>query len=110
MTCDIRYAPAGLELPFPDDVQRQNWLWLLDDGKASESYIAAVGKTFGDAQRKVMLMPPMDAAIYLKEILPERITDDVMARAEEAQARLFPPLIAWREDNVVAVNFRRHRA
>lgn len=105
-----RFAPEPNQLPFADDIQMQNWLWLLKGDGPHEVYAEVLAKHFNDAQRRVMDMTPADAMIWFQYALPDAVTEDFVARVQDAQARLFPPMIASRDGNVIRANFGRKKA
>lgn len=101
------YSPNPPTGRFKDDEARWNWRWLFKGEDVNEAYDLALQKHFGAAQANIVSGTPADALASLIELCRDEITDDIKARAIEAQSRLFPPLIAGREDNVVTVNFGR---
>jgi hypothetical protein len=96
---------------FLGDVEMWNWLYLLRGLITTPIYDISLKENFNDSQRELMTLPPIEAlealADRFAENLPDRITPEIWARAEEAQARLFPPTVMRREDNVIHANFRR---
>jgi hypothetical protein len=73
------------------------------------AFDSALAKHFNEHQAGIMELPPIEALEFYATIAHdwEAIRDDVTARMTEAQARLFPPKVLERKDNVIFANFRR---
>lgn len=101
------YSPNPPFAILKDDEARWNWRWLLHGDEANIHLDNALMKHFNSAQAEIVSGTPAEALEMLRTLLPDTVTEAVQARAIEAQARLFPPLIRDRADNVVYVNFRK---
>lgn len=95
---------------FVGDLERWNWRYLVKGVVPAPAYDIGLTAHFGNEQIRLMRLPPLEALVKIKIAIPELATDEIMARATEAQTRLFAPLVASREDNVITVNFGRKAA
>lgn len=103
-------AGKGPGAVFVGDLERWNWRYLIKGLALASAYDNALKINFGAEQGRLMGLPPVEALARLKVVLPDLITEEVEARGIEAQARLFPPLVASRDENVIFVNFGRKAA
>ncbi len=98
---------------FLGDLEMWNWRYLLEGTEQNNAYDESLKKHFNEHQRDLMVLPPLEAVAILAERFAEngcdRITKDVWVRAESAQARLFPPKVSHKQDNIVFANFRTFR-
>lgn len=103
-------AGKGPGAVFLGDLERWNWRYLIKGLALASAYDNALVTNFGAEQRRLMGLPPVEAMNRLNVALPDLFTEEAVARCIEAQARLFPPLIANRDENVIFVNFGRKAA
>jgi hypothetical protein len=92
---------------FLGDRERWNWRWLIIGEELNQAFDNALVAFFNDEQRRLMQQPPIVAITRLKEVLPAVVTREAEDRATEAQLRLFPISVAFRDGNVVFGNFGR---
>jgi hypothetical protein len=104
---DLKYAPDGIRLPFADDVQRQNWYWLMEGESGNMAYELALAEKFNDNMRSLMTRDPVMTCLIA--VMPEHVSDGLKARALEAQERLYPPKVASVVGNVITANFGRRK-
>ncbi len=108
----IMYAPETADhygINLQGDLQRWNWRWMMHGDKPDIFVDNALLVHFNEVQRLVMTWIPERAIEWATTTLPNRVTPQIVARMQEAQQRLFPPVITYRSENVVAVNFRAAR-
>jgi hypothetical protein len=90
---------------FLGDQERWNWRYLIKGLEINDFYDKALLKHFDESQYEAVQDTPEMAIEFIIECLPDRLTDDVLMRATEAQRRLFPPKVLFRDANVIYPNF-----
>lgn len=117
---DICYSPrphehyvtdgVGPGAAFLGDTQMWNWRWLRVGEAANVAADSAIIGHFNSALRGVMMKPPAEAYLWMQEHLPSIFSEVMQERLIDAQARLYPPVIAKRDGNLIFANFGRRTA
>lgn len=111
MSNEINYLPGPISdypelgIGFNGDQQRWNWRFMVKGLDPAPAYDKALLTHFNQYQREGMTWEPAKAVDWFANMLPQQMNEEIAARMAEAQARLFPPLVALREGNVVFANF-----
>lgn len=94
---------------FLGDLERWNWRYFMFGLKPDDDADTGIVSFFNEHQRAMMQEPPAEALVWLEEVIPERVTEEIRARMLEAQTRLYPPKIKAREGNIITANFGARR-
>jgi hypothetical protein len=111
---DFRYSPEPVEFyrgrisnKVLDDLQMWNWRYMEKGDAKNGPVDVALAQHFGDAQRRIMLLPPLEALEWYEGVFQKTDTG-MQARMKEAHVRLCS-LVTDRYENVLVGNFRRDR-
>lgn len=83
------YSPNPPPENFKNNEACWNWRWLFYGDETNIHVDNALLKHFNSAQAEIISRPPAEALKLLRSFFNEKVTEDVKARAMEAQARLF---------------------
>lgn len=94
---------------FLGNTEMWNWRYVCAGTVIDPFVDQAIATYFNSALRDVMRMPPAEALEYLTQVMAIALTEDQIQRLEEAQDRLYPPIVASVRGNVVHANFGAKR-
>lgn len=101
---------VGPGAAFLGDTEMWNWRWLRVGEVDNAAVDSAIIGHFNNALRDAMTKTPAEVYLWMQQCLPSLFSEAVQERLIDAQTRLYPPVIAKRDGNLIFANFGRRTA